>query len=62
MNTLPVINVDVQNEGNGKYDAYISSEVSSGAHYEHVTSEQIGKYVAELIDNIAKEYAADSEV
>ncbi len=61
MSTLPVIRIDVQNEGKGKYDAYLAADCSSGAHYEHVTSDQIGKFIAELIDDLAKEYGDTTE-
>lgn len=44
------ISVNVKSNGDGTYDTYVSTENSSGEHYNSITARQIGENVADLID------------
>lgn len=46
------ISVDIKSNGNGTYDTYISTEGSSGSHYEAINAQTIGEYTADLIDTL----------
>lgn len=48
MNNL--ISIDIESNGNGTYDTWISTEGSSGAHYPTAKATEIGDYVADLVD------------
>ena len=56
MTKLGTFEADVQLLEDGTFDAYISHEGSSGAHYEHVTADRIGVLVADDIECIAENY------
>lgn len=58
MINLGTFSVDVQMQGNGKFDVYIAHEGSSGEHYTDVTADKIGELVAGDIECIAESYAA----
>ncbi|MGN0485534.1 MAG: hypothetical protein ACI4HI_18500 [Lachnospiraceae bacterium] len=45
-----IITVDLQQNENGTFDTWISTEGSSGAHYKTATAEEIGLHVKELIE------------
>lgn len=45
-----IISVDIEGNGNGMYDTWISTEGSSGAHYQAAKATEIGDYVADLVD------------
>ena len=51
---LPTITVDVKHMSDGKFDVWIEHEGSSGSHYEHVTSTDIGRLVKEEVDDIVE--------
>lgn len=48
------ITVDVTRNSDGTFNAYIASECSSGAEYAHISSSEIGEYVAEYIDELSE--------
>lgn len=50
---LSAISVDAEMMENGKFDVWISTEGSSGAHYTGVTSDEIGRHVADLVEVLA---------
>ena len=51
------ITVDVTRNSDGTFNAYIASECSSGAEYTHISSSEIGEYVAEYIDELSEHYS-----
>lgn len=53
---LPMISIDLISYGNGSFDAYIAHDCSSGAHYDKIDKETIGKYVVDLIGDLEKNY------
>lgn len=46
------ISIEIKGNGDGTYDTYIATESCSGEHYEAITAETIGEYVADLIDTL----------
>ena len=55
MKDLGIFTVDVELQDNGLYDIYIAHEGSSGEHYKDFTAEQVGNYLADDIEAVAKE-------
>ena len=53
---LGCISVDVQRLSDGTFDVWISTESSSGSHYESVSADDVGTYVADLIESLAENY------
>lgn len=43
--------VEVEQQDNGLFDAYIAEEDGSGVHYRDLTIEMIGEYVKDMIED-----------
>ena len=52
--TLSAISVDVEIQPDNTLDAYISTEGSSGAHYQNVSAEVVAENVQDLIECLAE--------
>ena len=52
--TLSAISVDVEIQPDNTLDAYISTEGSSGAHYQNVSAEAVAENVQDLIECLAE--------
>lgn len=51
---INTIAIDLQENSDGTFDTWISTEGSSGAHYKAASSAEIGNHVKELIDCLAE--------
>lgn len=51
---LSAISVDVEMMEDRRFDVWISTEGSSGAHYTGITSDEIGRYIADLVEVLAE--------
>ena len=49
------ISVEVFQNKDGTFDAYIATDSSSGENYNHVSADEIGEHVAGLIECIVDE-------
>jgi hypothetical protein len=49
--TIGNFTVEVEQQDNGLFDVYIAEENGSGAHYQDLTTEMIGKYVKDMIED-----------
>jgi hypothetical protein len=54
--SLGSFTTDINLNSDGTYDAYITHDGNSGEHYEHVSADEVGKIVADLIECIADSY------
>ena len=54
------ISIDVISNENGTYDTYISTENSSGSHYNAIDAKTIGEYTADLIDCLEEEASGNT--
>lgn len=50
------IDIDIERIGSGLFNVYISDNGNSGAEYKNVDCDQIGEYVADLIDCLEESY------
>jgi hypothetical protein len=50
------IDIDIERVGKGLFNVYISDNGNSGAEYKNVNCDQIGEYVADLIDCLEESY------
>lgn len=44
------ITVEIKGNADGTFNAYISTENSSGEEYQHISADEIGEHVASLIE------------
>lgn len=44
------VSADIKSNGDGTYDAYISTGDSSGEHYDNLTAREVGEHITDLID------------
>lgn len=49
------ITIDVENNEEGTYDAYISTGVCSGDRYSKISSDKIGENITDLIECLYEE-------
>lgn len=57
---LTNISLEVDTNHDGTYDIYLSTECSSGAHYENISAAKIGEYVADLVDTVEEANSGNS--
>ena len=57
---LTNISVEVNTNHDGTYDIYLSTECSSGEHYENISAAKIGEYVADLVDTVEEADSGNS--
>ena len=58
---LSAISVDVEIQPDNTLDVYISTEGSSGAHYQNVSAEAVGENVQDLIECLAEAALEDTD-
>jgi hypothetical protein len=56
MKSLGSFTTDINLNSDGTYNAYITHDGNSGEHYEHISADEVGKIVADLIECIADSY------
>lgn len=52
---LSAISIDVSVNSDGTFDTWISTESSSGDHYDRISSNRLGDIVADLVECLAEE-------